>query len=130
MEYERALFRVYDRSLESLRANEPCNERLCGPRVRTNEVCMAIEALLVALVVLGFILLGVAHTNYVGENAPLCLKSELKFLRSRAAAGWVPEDHPNKTMPDFPLLGKNDILNLQVGTAKGTKEKMAALDEI
>jgi len=128
MEYERALFRVYDRSLDSLRMDEPCDARRCGPRVKPTTVCAAIEVVLVVLVALCFVLLGVAHTNFVGESAPPCLKSELQFLRDRTAAAWVPEDHPNKTVPDFELLGKNDILQLRVGTEHGTRERTEALD--
>ena len=124
MEFERALFRVYDRSLESLRADQPCFETgRCRDRVRPSTVCMAVEALLLATIALAMLLLTVAHTNYVGANAPRCLHSELKYLQNLKKNAWVPEDHPNKTMPEFPLLSKNDLLQIKVGH-KGTKEMM------
>ena len=67
MEYERALFRVYDRSLESLRADQPCFENRCRNRFRPTSVCACVEVFLVSLIGLCVILLGVAHTNFVGN---------------------------------------------------------------
>mmetsp|Transcript_28446 Transcript_28446/g.57279 ORF Transcript_28446/g.57279 Transcript_28446/m.57279 type:complete len:448 (-) Transcript_28446:90-1433(-) len=125
MEYERALFRVYDRSLESLRADQPIFEGAgrFRERFKPTTVCMIVELLLLSTIALSLLLLTVAHSNFVGANAPRCLHSELKYLQKLKKNAWIPEDHPNKTMPEFPLLSKNDLLQIRVGN-KGTKELM------
>mmetsp|Transcript_8451 Transcript_8451/g.11011 ORF Transcript_8451/g.11011 Transcript_8451/m.11011 type:complete len:612 (+) Transcript_8451:136-1971(+) len=126
MEFERALFRVYDRSLESLRANQPCSP---GSRLRPLSICHIIELMLLSLIIFLFILLGTLHTNFVGEYAPKCLHSELKYQKELEQLLWIPEDHPNKTTPEYPLLGKNVILQIGFGN-KGTKERLKYMNEI
>lgn len=124
MEFERALFRVYDRSLESLRADQPC---FTGSNLRPMSICRFVEGCFISIIVLCFLLLGVVHTNYVGDNAPLCLHSELKYQKELLMSTWIPpDDHLNATSPDFPILGKNTILQIGIGK-RGTKERLKRL---
>ena len=76
MEYERALFRVYDRTLDSMRNDQPYfySERLQS--VRPSTVCRAVEY---GLLVFTFVLIGmlfVLHGAFVGNGE--CLHNELR----------------------------------------------------
>lgn len=124
MEFERALFRVYDRSLENLRADEPCYN------IRPMSCCKCIEGFILSLTLFSFILLSGLHLNYVGEHAPLCLHSELKYQEKLLKSSWATTDHPvNTTEPKWSILNKNTILQINIGE-KGTKEKLLNLDEM
>jgi hypothetical protein len=129
MEYERALFRVYDRSLESLRMDQPMYRERCGTRVRPTSVCFGLELCLLGSAAAGLLLLSVAHLNYVGDGAPDCLHDELAYLQHRARVAWdAGGPHPaNSTVPPFPLLDKNALLQLKVGPV-GTRDLLEASD--
>lgn len=120
MEYERALFRVHDRTLESLKMNEPCFPGRCGNSVTPRSVCAAIEVLLLSFAALCLLLLGVAHNSFVGEHAPPCVFEELRYLQKRENLAWdLANPNPaNLTKPKIPLLDKNSILALHI-TAHG-----------
>lgn len=127
MEFERALFRVYDRSLESLRADQPCSN---GSRLTPMRCCKGVEIVILTLIALSFVLLSTVHLNYVGDHAPLCLHSELKYQKELASNTWLALTHPlNTTTPEFPLLGKNTILQIKIGS-KGTKDQLLKLNEL
>lgn len=132
MEYERALFRVHDRTLESLKVNEPCFPQRCGDRVTPVRVCAAIEVLLLSFAGLCLLLLAVAHGSFVGANAPSCVLEQLNFLQGRDSDAWA-EAHPpgstNLTAPGFELLGKNTILALKIDEhGASTKSFLQAAD--
>ena len=123
MEYERALFRVYDRSLESLRMDQPMYPGRCGNRVRPTTVCFGVEMCLLGSALLGLLLLSVAHVNYVGSSSPNCLHDELSYLQHLSQEAWDADAHVNATMPFYPLLDKNAVLQLKVGP-RGTREQL------
>mmetsp|Transcript_19258 Transcript_19258/g.56018 ORF Transcript_19258/g.56018 Transcript_19258/m.56018 type:complete len:593 (-) Transcript_19258:17-1795(-) len=111
MEYERALFRVYDRTLDSLRSDQPVCDRLCGGQIKPITLCRLLEFFLLASAVILFLFLLIAHNGFVGDAAPGCLATELSLLRQALA---VPEASNGTSSVGGPLLGKRDVLQLRL----------------
>jgi hypothetical protein len=62
MEFERAIYRVYERSIDNLRDNEPEG---------SGKYCKLIEYIFLAAAILSLMVLTVLHVSYVGSSGCL-----------------------------------------------------------
>lgn len=126
MEHERALFRVYDRSLESLRLDQPYFPQPALRHVRPSTTCRAVEWGLLSFAVLLLTKLVVLHSAFVGEGT--CLHDDLVLLRQLRVSTAPPG--PNRSaLPAsaLPLLRHSDVLNLRLSDGPGSAPELRTL---
>jgi hypothetical protein len=116
MEFEKALFRVYDRTLETVRLDQPlvmsrraaCLER----HVRPEKVCSCLQNCLLSVTMALLVMLLLLHTAFVGEGR--CLKHSLHIKQQLMEGITADGNNANRTADDPPLMRKDDILQIRL----------------
>ena len=114
MEYERALFRVYDRTLDAIRLDQPVSSSprpLAQRFTKPSAICAGVQRCLLGTVATLLLCLLVLHAAFVGEGG--CLHAA---LRDAAWGELTPATlPPNASAPE--LMASDDILQIRVSDA-------------